>query len=316
MKDLTWRSVSGGIAAFAAIVVLLFVVLKYARTGALRGDKFTLYVAVADATNLLAGSDVWLNGRRVGTVKNIAFAPASAPTDERVIIEAEVLSSVRDQIRDNSRASLRSGGSVIGAPVVFLTSGTIGARVVSDGDTLRGIGKSDLEIAASQATGALEEVPAIFADAKVIMANARTAGARLNAIMDQDRARGSFGERASSLKRALSNGNGSAGKLMRDEEIRRRVSRSMAATDTLRTLLASRRAEIGRFRRDSTLIRSVETLRSDVALLRELAASPQGTVGRITTDSALVRGLDSLFLELTALFADMRKNPLRYARVF
>jgi hypothetical protein len=39
-------------------------------------------------------------------------------------------------------------------------------------------------------------------------------------------------------------------------------------------------------------------------------------VGRVTTDSALVRGLDSLFVELTALMTDIKKNPLRYARVF
>ena len=43
---------------------------------------------------------------------------------------------------------------------------------------------------------------------------------------------------------------------------------------------------------------------------------PDGTVGRITTDSALLRGLDSVFVELGALMADMKKNPLRYAKVF
>src|SRR4051812_46042071 len=45
MKALTWRSVSGGIAAFVAIVLVLLAVLTYARTGMLRGDKFRLYVA-------------------------------------------------------------------------------------------------------------------------------------------------------------------------------------------------------------------------------------------------------------------------------
>ena len=56
MKALTWRSVSGGIAALAGIVLVVFVVLKYARTGAVRGDKFRLHVAVPDASNVLKGS--------------------------------------------------------------------------------------------------------------------------------------------------------------------------------------------------------------------------------------------------------------------
>jgi hypothetical protein len=73
---------------------------------------------------------------------------------------------------------------------------------------------------------------------------------------------------------------------------------------------------MGRFRRDTTLGAAVRTLRDDVSALRALAASPDGTVGRIATDSAMVRGLDSLFVELTALIADIKKHPLRYARVF
>lgn len=315
MKALTWRSVSGGIAALAGILLIVFVVLKYARTGRVSGDKFRLYVAVPDASNVLKGSDVWLNGQRVGTVERIDFAPPFAPPDERVIIATRVQERVREHIRLDSRASLQSGGTIIGAPVVYLTSGTPSHRVVSEGDTIRGIGKSDFEIAASRATEAVEEVPTIVADAKVIMANAKTAGARLSAIA-REGGRSSFGAQTSRLMQKLSSNRGSAGRLMRDQDLRRRVSHTMAASDSLRTLLSSRMEEVGRFRRDSSLGRSVRMLRDDVSALRTMARDPNGTVGRITTDSALVRGLDSLFIELNALMLDLKKNPTRYVRVF
>ena len=316
MKALTWRSVSGGIAAAVVIVALLIFVLKFARTGVVRGDKFRLYVAVPDAANLLVGSEVWLNGQRVGTVTRIDFAPASTPQESRVVIVVEVLERMRENIRIDSRANLRSGGTIIGAPVVYLSSGTLSARAVVAGDTLRGAGKSDFEIAASRATEALSEMPAIAADAKVIMANARTAGARFGALANQDEGMGSFGTQVGALKTRLSNGRGSGVRLLRDQEIRRRIAGSMAATDTLRTLLATRMNEVGRFRRDSTLGRSVRSLRDEIATLRRLAASPTGTVGRIAADSALLRSLDSVFIELNALMADIKQNPLRYAKVF
>lgn len=315
MKVLSWRSVSGGIAAFVAIIVLLVVVLKYARTGALHGDKFRLYVTVPDATDLLRGSDVWLSGRRVGTVTAIEFAPASAPPEQRVVVVTEVLTSVRDQIRLDSRASLRSGGTIVGAPVVYLTAGTPSARGVASGDTLFGAGKSDLEIAASRATETLDELPLIMADARIVMAQAKTAGSRLGATMREGQA-GSLGARSKALMKSVSEGRGSASLLMRDEDIRRRVGRTMAATDSLRALLGSRMNEMGRFRRDSTLSVAVRGLRDQVAEVRRLAASPSGTVGRITTDSALTQSLDSVFVELSALMADIKKNPLRYAKVF
>jgi phospholipid/cholesterol/gamma-HCH transport system substrate-binding protein len=149
----------------------------------------------------------------------------------------------------------------------------------------------------------------------VIVANAKVAGSRVGSIARQG-GRSSFAIQGSLLMQKLSSGRGSAGRLMRDQEIRRRGAAMMAASDSLRQLLSSRMAEVGRFRRDSSLGRSVQTLREDVAALRTLATTPTGTVGRVTTDSALVRGLDSLFVELTALMTDIKKNPLRYARVF
>lgn len=315
MKALTWRSVSGGIAAVVGIVLLAFLVLTYARTGVVRGSKFRLYVAVPDANNVLKGTDVWLNGQRVGTVARIDFAPPSAPPDERVVIAADVLTRVRDHIRLDSRANLQSGGTIIGAPVVYITSGTPTRRVIAPGDTIRGTGKSDFEIAASRATEAVEELPGIISDSKVILANAKVAGSRLSSIVQRGGQR-SFAAQGSQLMQKLSSGRGSARLLMRDQELRRRAASTLAATDSLRTLLASRMDEMGRFRRDSSLGRAVLALRDDVSELRALARDPNGTVGRITGDSALVRGLDSLFVELNTLMADIKKNPLRYVRVF
>lgn len=315
MKALNWRSVSGGIAAIAGIVLVVFLVLTYARTGAVRGEKFRLYVAVPDASNLLKGSDVWLNGQRVGTVARIDFAPPSAPPEQRVVIATDVQIRWREHIRTDSRANLQSGGTIIGAPVVYLTSGTPMHRIVLPGDTIRGAGKSDFEIAASRATEAVEQLPAIVADARIIAANARTSGARIRAIA-REGGQSSFASQASRLMKKLSAEGGSAGRLLRDQDIRRRVGRTMAAGDSLRTLLSSRIAGVGRFRRDSTLERTVQSLRADVATLRMLANDANGTVGRLRNDSALVRGLDSLYVELSALMIDIKKNPLRYARVF
>lgn len=316
MNGPSWRSLSGGIVAFVAIVAVVYAVLRYARTGVLRGDKFRLYVAVPDANNLLTGSEVWLNGQRVGTVTAIEFAPPTDSLYMRVVITTEVLTGMREAIRIDSRVELRSGGSVIGAPVVYLSAGSLRARGVVPGDTLRGAGKSDLEIAASRVTESLAEVPAIMADARTILANTKSVGSRLDRIMEADRGHGSFGVQTKALMAKLSGGRGSAPLLMRDQAIRRRIERSMASTDTLRGLLSSRMDELGRFKRDSTLARSVRMLRDDIGQLRTLAASPSGTVGRIAADSALIRSLDSVFVELTALMADIKKNPMRYSKVF
>jgi hypothetical protein len=50
--------------------------------------------------------------------------------------------------------------------------------------------------------------------------------------------------------------------------------------------------------------------------LRAAATAPTGTIGRSRSDSALQRDIGLALMQVDSLLADMKKNPLRYARVF
>lgn len=305
----------GGVIALVAIALGIFAILRYARTGALHGKQFTLYVATSDAYNLLTGSDVWLNGQRVGVVRRIGYNHASTPPDVRIIIEADVLESVRPLIRLDSRASLRSGGTVIGSPIVYLSAGSLESREVVAGDTLRAAGNPDVERAASRVTESAEQLPQIIDDSKAIASNLQVTRQRVSRILAGAPTGSTFVASASQLMRRLTTGGGSAARALRDTTIRGRIARSMAAMDTVRSLVAGHAAGIGRFRRDSTLARSLTLLRDDVASLRATSDSSRG-FARMTADSTLRRSLDSAFAELNALLADVKAHPFKYARVF
>ena len=321
VKQLRWHSVIGGIVAVVVLTAVTLFIILYARAGALHGSQFRLFAAAPDASNLRRGSEVWLDGQRVGTVRAIAFNGPSAPAAVRIVIAMDVLSDVRTKIRLDSRAELRNGGSVIGEPVVYIESGTLAKREIVSGDTLRAAGNPDLEIAASKVASSIEQLPVLLADSRTIIANAKTAGTRMSAVVAGGSGKESHGARslsatASALMTRLTSGRGSASRLGRDPDLRSQVARSMASMDSVRHLLASRAGELGRFRRDSSLAPQVRSLRLDVEHLREMASATDGTIGRAAADSALRRGLDSVYLELGALLADITKHPLKYSRVF
>jgi hypothetical protein len=316
VKTLRWRSVTGGIVAVVSLVAIAVIVLTFARTGALRGKKFRLYVAVPDATGVLEGSDVWFNGQRIGTVGSIGFAQSSAPVEHRVIIATDVLERMRPDIRLDTRAALRSGGTVIGAPVIYLSGGSVNTRAVVAGDTLGGAGKSDFEIAASRVTESLEALPAIMSDVQVISTSARAAANHFSAAMKTSGGPAALGANFSRLMTRLSGGRGSASRLVHDATIRSRISGILATTDSIRVLAGSRANEFGRFRRDSSLGPRVDSLRVELVRLRALAAAPTGTAGRVRSDSALQRDVRSALAQVDSLLTDMKKHPLRYARVF
>jgi hypothetical protein len=88
----------------------------------------------------------------------------------------------------------------------------------------------------------------------------------------------------------------------------------MARADSVRALLASDRTSFGRFRRDSTLLREVADIRNEIDIVRARMASPDGTLGRLRADSAVFDALAGVQREMAALFADIRRRPLRYIR--
>jgi phospholipid/cholesterol/gamma-HCH transport system substrate-binding protein len=316
-RPLTWRSLGGGIVALAAIVVCVVGVLRYARVGALRGDTFTLYLTASESRDVIPGTDVWLQGRRIGVVDRVGFQSSSAPLAERVMIRARILARDRDQIRIGSHARFRAGGTLIGARVVDIAAAPPTTRAVRDGDTIVVEPPFDLQLAMGTAVGVLDSLPAISANVKQAAADARAARAELAGIAASGTMREIRGSVGALRTRLTGSRRGTLGRALANrDDLTARVRGTMATVDTIRSLLSSRRTAFGRFRRDSTLIGAVAAIRDDVDSLRRLTRTPTGTAGRLLTDSALVVSLDSAHVALRALVADMKERPLRYLHIF
>ncbi|HKP15400.1 MAG TPA: MlaD family protein, partial [Gemmatimonadaceae bacterium] len=161
-RRLAWSNVRGGLIALAAIIGIAAATLKYARVGALRGDRIRLYVVVGAARGILKGSEVWLMGQKIGRVADIRFrSPGESDTLTRVLVEMEVLEKYREAMHRDAVAQIRPGGSLIGAMVVYLTSGTTAFPTIRDGDTVHAKAQSDVESTTSQFGAATKELPAI-----------------------------------------------------------------------------------------------------------------------------------------------------------
>src|SRR3982750_1003207 len=164
----SWKELVVGLVALAALAGVGFAVLVFARVGQLHGSTFRLYALTGEARGVIRGSEVWLGGQKVGVVKDIQFMPAGRPVSERVLISMDVLSSARQGIRANSTAQVRSGGTLISSPVVYVTIGTTGSLAVSSGDTLRALPHPDIETMTSEFAIASREFPAIIRNIKLL----------------------------------------------------------------------------------------------------------------------------------------------------
>jgi hypothetical protein len=301
--------------AAAAIAALTIAVLLFARVGGLHGKKVTLYVVTREAPGVLAGTDVWLAGKKEGEVKDISFRPATVPGLERILIRTEFLKEALPSVRRDSYARIKSGGgSLIGAPVVYISSGTLASPPLHDGDTVHARPPAvppDL----AEDVGALGPAFAkLGAETRRLSANVTRPVGTIGSYRAEglpDLADVSAG--MSSLSARATRGNGTITRAMRGD-LQVRASRAMAAADSIRALMASNKGNIGRFRRDTTLVTNANHVLAEVDTLRLLLSDPVSAIAAAHPDSALTRQLDRTHVLLASLIRDVKTNPMRYIR--
>jgi len=309
-----WTELSIGLVATAAIIAASFVILVWGRVGVLHGDKFTLFVLTDEARGVIRGTEVWLDGQKVGVVTGVQFQSPSAPPKERLLLTLSLLESARSHVRQDSRVQVRSGGSIIGDRVVYLSSGTLSQAAIADGDTVYAREQADVEGMTSDAALAARELPGILENVKLLGAQLQTAKGTLGALGLEDRPNPSLlRARAGRLIAQFSSSHGTVRLGLNGRQaLSQRANEAMARVDSIRTLVTSNEHSLGRFRRDSTLATQVALIRNELAEVQRLAASPNGTIGRARSDSVIIRNIHLDLAALDSLFADIKKHPLRY----
>ena len=313
-RPLAWSDVRGGAFAAAAILLLSLAILKYSRLGRLHGDTMLLYAHVGEARGLLLGSEVWLSGQKIGKVTDIHFRPPSvADTSARIEIGMQILSVHRDALHRDAVAQIRAGGSFIGAPVVYINPGTLKAGAIQPGDTVTTHPQADVEGAGGQMSVAAREFPVIIKNVRELTTQLKGTGGTVGAFLNGPGGTAQLARTqvlASQLGARLGGG-GTVGRFMKGS-LTSRARVVMARADSVRALLSSPSTSLGRFHKDSTLLAEVGDIRDQLAIIQADLDQSRGTAGRILHDSAITNSLVEAQHEMTLLFADIKKHPLRY----
>ena len=311
-RQLHWSELTGGIIAAALIGGLIVITFVFARVGALHGKKVTLYVVTDGAAGVLSGTEVWLGGMKEGLVKDVSFRPASTDTLERLLVTTQFLKEALPNVRRDSYAQIRPGGSLIGAMIVYISPGTAASPPLHDGDTVHTRAKrasADL----SDDVGTIgPEFSALASQVKELntklmhpvgtVGNFRTHG--LPQMPD-------VSTRMSRISANATRGNGTIG-LAKRTNLVGRASHAMAAADSIRTLFSSNKGNIGRFRRDSTLVAKAKGVLAEVDTLSALLSPSLGSIAAAHSDSLLSRQLARTHALLDSLIKNARSHPLRY----
>ena len=310
-RNLAWRDLKTGTVAFGVIVAGALGVLIFARVGALHGDKSNIYVLSQEADGVLAGTEVWLSGQKIGLVKDIHFRAITTDTLERLAIHTEILSDRMHLVRRDAYADIRPGDNLIGSPIVFISSGTSLVPALRSGDTLVNVSTGKMKPVGEKVTELTARLSALADSGKRLSALLNSRTGTIGAFKHDGMAKMSDASATiSGLMNKATTGNGTIA-LASKGDFGARLARIQAGKDSIVLLLSSGRGNIGRFKKDSTLFRTVSHIRDEIDSLKSMS-SGAGTLQRARSDTALTLEMARIRVQLSELMADIKKHPSRY----
>lgn len=311
-RELHWRELTTGIVFAAVIAGAVVLTFLFARVGALHGKKVTIYVVADDATGVLSGTEVWVGGMKEGVVKDISFRPPTTDTLERVLITTQLLKEALPNIRRDSYAQIRPGGSLIGAVIVYISAGTSPSPGVREGDTVHVRVSSAMSNLASDVGTIRPELAALIEQVQELNTKRSSTSGTVGAFS----AHGlphmpEITGRMSRIANKGMSGNGTIGLAMRTD-LMGRATRAMAGADSVRAMMTSGGGSLGRFKRDTTLFTTVNGLMAEMDSVSAKMFDPLGSIVRSHSDSALGLALIRNRALLDSLIKDAKKHPFRY----
>ena len=299
-----------------AVVILGLALYKLGQAANLFAKRYELIVFLPNANGLRQGGSVTLAGQLVGTVKEIEFLPVDFDTTRNLRIVARIDRRLREQIRRDSEARLRTMG-LLGDKVLDISPGTPRFPVLAAGDTLRVAAAMDYEAVLAKAAGAVDDVVGLTHDLRVVTAGLAqgrgTVGQMLTnrAMYDQMT---SAMARANSLFASFQNPNGTFGRMLNDPALYNRLTNAVASLDSTLVALNSKDGSMGRLLRDTTLYTNLVGIAQGADSLMSMLASSDGFVGKMLTDQTLYDQLNKLSTDLGGVLADVRRDPRRYTK--
>ena len=290
------------------VLVILFFGIKFLKGSDIFQKENVYYATYNDVSGMLVSSNVFINGLRVGYVKEITT------TDERAdnfVVAFTVRSDIK--IPEDSKILLFSS-DLLGSKALKLQLGN-SSKIISDGDTI----KSDKELGMLDNLGAsispmMNNLDSILSSLNNIL-NIQNQNSLQNTIANIETTTARLGNITRNLDNLMSSEKTKLAKIIENTESitsnlkdnNQKLTNIIQNVDNI--VDSAAKANIG-----STLIetgKSIERLNSVLGVIEK----GKGNVGLLINDEELYKSLDNSAKNLNKLIEDIKENPKKYINV-
>lgn len=218
-RNLRWSELRSGIVIVVALALLALGILQLGNRVGLFTSNYPLYIYMDDSRGLKAGSIVRLAGLSVGNVDDINFS--TDPRVKKIVVKISIRKEYMDRIRQDSVASIKTVG-LLGDKYVDISVGSPESPVLPPGGVLREIKESQFTNVLSGASSGLEALNVVLGQLKDILGDVTNGAGTAGKLLKDPELYNQLRDSAENIQRvaaSLRDGKGSAGKLVNDPQL-------------------------------------------------------------------------------------------------
>jgi phospholipid/cholesterol/gamma-HCH transport system substrate-binding protein len=317
-----WREIRVLLLVGVGLLLLIYGIYRVGKIFDVFASRYTLVTLVADVAGLREGAPVTIAGQRVGQVSKIEFIPVEQKRGAtNIVLHLDVAEDVKDQIRRDSRAFMRSQG-LLGDKYVDISPGTKRSSVLQPMDTLIASPVLDLEQLMARGSAVLDSASKVVASVGRITSSLNRGEGTMGQLLINDELYIRMSTATSEMQAVLEqfgNPDGTMGMLLRDRTLYTRMLSAVTKVDSLGGAIVRGQGTFGRLMQSDSLYRTFfrGANRADSALanisgfLNKLSTS-DGVMNKMLTDPKLYDEFLKSVVDLQTLIAEIRANPKKY----
>lgn len=313
---ITWEQLRVGVVIIIALTILTLAVYRLGQAANLFTSRYPLVAFLQNANGIRVGGSVALAGQIVGTIREIEFLPPDADTTRNLRVRLEIDERMQEQIRENSTAQVRTLG-LLGDKIIDISPGSPQFAVLLPNDTIPVKPSLDYEAVIAQAAGAVDDLVKLTQDLNVLTSSVIEGEGTLGQLVTNPRL---YNELTSTLAQAdaflvrLTRADGTFGRMLDDPRLYDQLTGTLAQLDTVLIRVTSQRGTLGRLMSDDSLYTNLVGITTGADSLLTMLSTGNGFAAQILRDQQLYDQLNKLVTDLSAVVADVRREPRRYLR--
>jgi phospholipid/cholesterol/gamma-HCH transport system substrate-binding protein len=318
-SQLKWSDVKVGVVVSVALVMFIIAILNMGHGLSFISRQAELRAMVDHTQGLKVGGPVRLNGVDVGNVRRIGIANDS----NAVEIVFSIQRSVLGHLRQDAAVHIRPLG-LLGDKYLDLSPGSASTPPLPVNQVLYGQAEADFTGLASGAETTLERLNTTIGDLQRILAKLSEGQGTAGKLLS-DTSLYEHSQRAlEKLETVADKSIGALSKVEKGEgTLGKLVSsedfyrRAGRALDDLSQLIGKLNNQNGTLAKlaDPTLYRRLDDLTTRGEQVLRKIQNGEGTIGKLVTQDELYTRSDKLLTELETLVADVKQHPTKYFKL-